>query len=153
MSDSSQASDDCERFVQSMLDLARPRPFLWRWRLGFILVFKEVRNYLGRRPSKHIPTLGFREELVAFGQRGEVYRHLRFHIGCELLGWPGVFLSRQAAKLDLRQLNDGRLESATELIDNQAGRWSGQVLVEYLGHRISRSEARINLLELLHDDP
>jgi hypothetical protein len=91
-----------------------------------------------REETRKLPVDGIKEELVAHGQAGQVYRHLYFHIGCRFLGWPGTLASWLMHQVDMRQVATGRMESAIEIKDNLAAFACSEVLVDRSRRRISR---------------
>lgn len=139
-----------DRFVRELLARAR----LARRRriplaLGlFTTVHRNLRRGLNARA---LPTDGLAADLVAHGQGGEAYRHLRFHAACRLLGFPGNLASLAADQLDRRQAATGRAEALAELAGNAAGRTAGDILVALAKGSLTEAEARSRLRTALSD--
>lgn len=142
-----------DHFIASLLSLAEPGRLLGGSRLGLGFVVREGRRILDHRGSRGLPTSGFRRDLWQHGQAGEMYRHLRFHAGCILLGPIGQVLSWGIGLIDIRQQQSGRAESTTEVINNIAGRACGRILRDYLRGKIDGAEASRRLHELLAEAP
>lgn len=138
-----------DHFIPSLLSLTEPKSFLKGYRLGIGLLWREGKRIIDHKGSRQLPTSGFRKDLTANGQAGEMYRHLRFHAACILLGPLGRVLSWAIGLLDIKQRDSGRPESATEVLDNVAGRKCGSILREYLRGKIDHAEASRRLYKLL----
>ena len=105
--------------------------------------------YLSGEVTRELPVDGIKEELVAYGQAGQFYRHLYFHIGCRFLGWTGTLASWLMHQVDVRQAATGRMESAVEIKDNVAAFACADVLLDRSRRKISRREATERLREIL----
>ncbi len=139
-----------ERFIEELLDTCRDEGAFRGTRTGLVLLTAVWQNYRsGSRVARELPVDGFRPELTAHNQRGQLLRHLRLHGGLLLLGPPGRLLSWLADRLDRQQAQAGRLESVTEVLDNEAGRRCGGILRSHLRRELSRDEARAALAVVL----
>lgn len=118
---------------------------------GIHLIWRETRHYQTKaRNMKALPVGGFKKALVEHGQGGDIYRHLRFHIGCKLLPLAGFMISYAAELLDKRQLKQGREESKVELLDNQAARDCGVVLIDRIKRNYEDHITHEKLRMILH---
>ncbi|NNC90182.1 MAG: hypothetical protein HKN82_17125 [Akkermansiaceae bacterium] len=143
-----------DRFISGLLVQCRGAGPLRRVRTGMALLRAVWHNYrLGSEAARNLPVDGFKPELTAHNQRGQLLRHLRLHAGLTLLGPPGRLASWAADALDQHQADSGRLESHTEVRDNQAGRRCGEILGSHLRGVLSPDEARTLLAGVLCEDP
>lgn len=134
-----------DRFINTLLKLAKPGSFIRRYRLGIGLLYRKYQHIRHRIQSKHLPTTGFRKDLFKNGQEGEMYRHLYFHLACYQLGPLGHLFSWFIGLTDIKQAASGRKESETEVRDNLAGRQCGRILKAYLKGKIDEETARAQL--------
>jgi hypothetical protein len=138
-----------DRFIDALFRIAKPRAFLSRYRLGIGLLARKFQHIRRRIKSRHLPTTGFRDDLVKDGQEGQMYRHLYFHLACYLLGPLGWLFSWFIGLTDIKQAASGRKESETEVRDNIAGRECGRVLTAYYKGRIDEETARRQVRRIL----
>ena len=138
-----------DRFINFMMRISEPGSFIARYRLGIGLLYQKFQKVRKRIESRHLPTSGFRNDLVKDGQNGQMYRHLHFHLACYLLGPLGRLLSWFIGLTDIKQAASGRKESATEIRDNIAGRECGSILTLYMKCRIDEKTARNQLRRVL----
>lgn len=138
-----------DRFIEALMRLAQTRTFIGRYRLGAGLLYRKFTQIQRRIQSDHLPTHGFREDLVKHGQAGEMYRHLYFHMACYLMGPPGWLFSWFIGLTDIKQAASGRQESETEVRDNLAGRECGRLITAYMKRQIDEQTTRKKLRELL----
>jgi RHS repeat-associated protein len=140
----------CSDYVDNLVGLLDSSPFMPQTSAGLALMSSAV----GAKDaaSKNNPTDGFNPNLTANNQRGQVYRHVNFQAGSELLGAPGRMAGDMQNSDNRRQANQGRAESQTELADDAAGRDAGRALKDAFHGRISREELRIRLMKILCDD-
>jgi len=120
-----------------------------RSRFAIGMLVRQVKKLKARTKAHKLPTRGFRKDLVANEQNGEMYRHLYFHLAFYLLGPLGWLGSWAIGMLDVRQASKGRAESQTEVRDNVAGRECGRILLAFSKNKISRAEAEKKLRTLL----
>jgi hypothetical protein len=89
----------------------------------------------GRRYLKGPPLpQGFKPELVSNPrggnpQGGDIYRHILFIAGNYFLGISGQIANKIQIADDRKQAKAGRLESETELLDDEAGKQVGEEMV------------------------
>ena len=140
-----------DRFINTILKLAEPGSIVKRYRLGIGLLSRIFQNTRKRIRSRHLPTVGFREDLVKYGQEGQMYRHIYFHLACYLLGPMGWLVSRFIGWIDIRQAANGRKESETEVRNNVAGRKCGRILTFYMKGKVDENTARKQLKRVLAD--
>lgn len=138
-----------DRFVRVLLTLAEPDSFAKRYRLGVGLLYRKFQHIKKRIKSRHLPTTGFKNDLVKDGQEGQMYRHLYFHLACYLLGPLGWLLSWFIGLTDLKQAASGRKESETEVRDNVAGRECGRIITLYMKGKIDKKRAQNQLHRVL----
>ena len=134
-----------DRFINVVVHLAKPAPLLTRYRLGIGLLYRKSQQMRKRIKSRHLPTSGFHGDLVRDGQKGQMYRHLYFHLACYLLGPLGWLFSWFIGLTDIKQAASGRKESETEVRDNIAGRECGKILTLFMKGRIDEKTARNQL--------
>jgi len=79
----------CDRLVGRLVSYGEPEGVCSRLGMGMFLLRRVYEGYLSGEATRDLPVDGIKEGLVAHGQAGQFYRHLYFHIGCRLLGWPG----------------------------------------------------------------
>jgi RHS repeat-associated protein len=120
----------CSSFVDHLLDIAAA---VHRSQIGRVFLLEA--QALGNSGIQ-LATDGFRPELVANNQGGDVYRHVYGHAGGVLdqLG-IGAAMAGIAEWKDRRQLSKdpGRLETLAELAGNEAGREVGRALESLYG--------------------
>ncbi|GHC54453.1 hypothetical protein [Roseibacillus persicicus] len=138
-----------DRFINVVVKLAQPGSIVARYRLGVGLLYRKFQHIKKRIKSRHLPTDGFRDDLWKDGQEGQMYRHLYFHMACYLMGPLGWLLSWFIGLTDIKQASSGRLESASEVRDNIAGRECGRILTAYMMRRIDERTARAQLRRVL----
>jgi hypothetical protein len=141
-----------DRFIAGLFIISKPGNLFTRYRLGLGLIARQMHRMRKTIPCRNLPTSGFHHDLWQHGQKGQMYRHLYFHLGCVLLGPAGHLLSRAMDWLDRRQQKSGRLESATEVRDNIAGRECGRILKTYLRGKSDQATARRQLRRLLREE-
>ena len=73
---------------------------------------------------------GFKPELIDNGQSGDVYHHIEFIAGQYFLGNTGQGAIHAFIAKDRQQAQQGRLESVTELRDDEAGKQVGKAMLE-----------------------
>lgn len=139
----------CERLVRRLVSYGEPEGVFNRLGVGLLLLRRVYRGYFSGQVARKLPVDGIKEGLVANGQEGQFYRHLYFHIGCRLLGWPGMLASWFMHQVDVRQAAMGRMESAVEIRGNVAAFACVEVLLNRSRRRISRREAAERLREIL----
>ncbi|MGJ8725146.1 MAG: hypothetical protein ACSHYB_11360 [Roseibacillus sp.] len=138
-----------DRFINVVIHLASEDSLITRYRLGVGLLHRKFQHIRKRIKSRHLPTSGFRQDLVKDGQEGQMYRHLYFHLACYLLGPPGWLFSWFIGLTDIKQAASGRRESETEVRDNIAGRECGKILTLFIKGRIDEKTARNQLRRVL----
>jgi len=140
----------CSDYVDNLVGLLDASPFMSQTSAGLALMIGAV----GAKDAsnKNNPTDGFNPNLTANNQRGQVYRHVGFQAGSELLGGPGRMAGDMQNSDNRRQADQGRAESQTELADDAAGRDAGRALKDAFHGRISREELRNRLMKTLCDD-
>ena len=138
-----------DRFTNTLIQLARPGSIFQRYRLGIGVLCRKIQHMRKRIKSRHLPTTGFKDELIKNGQEGQMYRHLYFHLACYLLGPLGWLASWFIGLTDLKQARSGRKESETEVRDNIAGRECGKILTLYMKSRIDEQTTRNQLHRVL----
>ena len=143
-----QGLSPCSDFASSLADLMDLAGFQ---RLSAAIAMLMQAALDPDAPKHSNPTGGFRQELVANDQAGQVYRHVLAHAGAELLGDLGAPISNRLNESDLRQARLGRLESQTELLDNLAGHEVGSVLSDGFEGTLSKSEVLELIREILCD--
>ena len=136
----------CDRLVRRLVSYGEPEGVCSRLGMGMFLV---RRAYLSGEETRELPVDGIKEELVAHGQAGQLFRHLYFHMGCRFLGWPGMLASWLMHQVDVRQAATGRMESAVEIKDNLAAVACSEILLDRSRRRISRRQAAERLREIL----
>lgn len=141
----------CDRWVARLVRYGEREGACSRLGLGAFLVRRAYEGTLSEKAARQLPVDGIRKSLVAHGQGGQFYRHLQFHIGCRLLGWPGMLASWLMHRVDVRQAAQGRMESAVEVRGNEAAFACAEVLMARSRRRISRAEAADRLREILTD--
>ena len=141
----------CDRLVGRLVSYGEPKGFCSRFGMGMFLLRRVYEGQLSGEATRELPVDGIKEELVAHGQAGELYRHLYFHIGCRFLGWPGMFASWLTHQIDVKQAAAGRMESVVEIKDNVAAFACTEVLLDRSRRRISRREAAERLREILSE--
>ena len=141
-----------DRFINIIVHIAKPGSIIARYRLGIGILYRKIQQMRKRIKSRHLPTSGFRNDLVKDGQQGQMYRHLYFHLACYLMGPPGWLVSWFIGLTDIKQAATGRKESQTEIRDNIAGRESGRILTLYMKRRIDEKTARNQLRRVLGED-
>ncbi|MDP0489454.1 MAG: hypothetical protein Q7Q71_00210 [Verrucomicrobiota bacterium JB023] len=144
--DSPQALD---RFISGLVKIAKPGSLLSRYQLGFGLVYRQFKKLKARIKTVNLPVSGFREDLHAHGQGGEMFRHLYWHMGCSLMGWLGGAISWATHRMDVKQMESGRAESTSEVLDNLAGRACGRALRSYLKGKLNETQLRDELRRIL----
>ena len=145
------AMTSLDRFINTMLKLAESGSIVKRYRLGIGLLSRIFQNTRKGMRSRHLPTVGFKKDLVKNGQEGQMYRHLYFHLACYLLGPMGRLVSRYIGWIDIRQAAKGRKESETEVRNNVAGRECGRILTLYMKGKVDETTARKQLTRVLAD--
>jgi hypothetical protein len=138
----------CDRLIWRLVSY-EPEGVCSRLGIGMFLLRRVYEGHLSEEATRELPVDGIKEELVAHGQAGQLYRHLYFHIGCQFLGWPGMLASWLMHQIDVRQAATGRMESAVEVQDNIAAFACAEVLLERSRRVISRGEAAERLREIL----
>ena len=73
-----------------------------RLRSGMALLRRAYEESLSGEATRELPVDGIKKQLLAYGQEGQFYRHLHFHIGCRFLGWPGMLASWFMHQFDVR---------------------------------------------------
>ncbi len=144
--------DDCSKFIEWLLANC-PQSRIGAAIFGGKLIVREVLHYRGVKNTKSVPTAGFKSALTAYGQLGDLYRHLRFHIGCRLIPIFGPILSYLAEELDHRQADEGRAESRTELLNNHVAKRCGDSLCSWIKGRKNLESTRQDLFNILHISP
>ena len=139
----------CDRLVGKLVSYGEPEGVFSRLGMGTFLLRRVYEGYLSGEATREIPVDGIKEGLVAYGQSGEFYRHLYFHIGCRFLGWPGMFASWFLHQVDVMQAATGRMQSSVEIRNNVAAFACVEVLLDRSRRRISRREAAQRLREIL----
>ena len=140
-----------DRFINTIIKLAEPGSIVKRYRLGIGLLSRIFQSTRKGIRSRHLPTVGFKDNLVKHGQKGEMYRHLYFHLACYLLGPMGWAVSWFIGLIDIQQAAKGRKESETEVRDNVAGRECGRILTFYMMGKVDEITARKQLKRVLAD--
>ena len=143
-------SETREFFDEMGVHLKRCRGWFGKWRLGIALM-RWARPWDLKKPLPLKEPYRFRRELVRYGQGADVYRHLLFHSGCQLLGPPGWILSWAADWLDRRQAARGRKESITEVVNNLAGREMGRLLAEGISSGANWEDVRHSISTLVEE--
>ncbi|MEM9081922.1 MAG: hypothetical protein AAGC74_14655 [Verrucomicrobiota bacterium] len=138
-----------ERFINSLLKIATPGNIITRYQLGTNLLARQIHKMRARINTRNLPVSGFHPNLVAHNQRGQMYRHLHFHLACTLLGPPGRLLSWFTDLIDKKQASTGRAESSTEVLNNIAGRQIGLIILQLLKKKLTPEQARQQLNETL----
>ena len=127
-----------------------PQGSLWeRYSYAVGMIVQQVRKVKAGIPARKLPTRGFRLELHANGQDGEMYRHLYVHIAAYLLGPMGWLFSWGIGLLDIRQRKQGRAESEAEVAGNVAGRECGRILTLFTKGKLDERTARSQLRRVL----
>ncbi len=144
-----------DHFITELIDRSQRRGLLRRQLTGIDLLLTVFLNFFTQRAAAHsIDTSGLHSELTAHGQKGEAWRHIRLHCGCQLIGWPfGHWISRLADQLDRKQANQGRHESYVELVCNQAGLRCGKILSHYFEKKLTLEQTRHELKLTLAERP
>ena len=133
-------------FIEELLFLVASRPR----RMAGVLLLKDVlENYRSGQRTRTLPVEGFRPRLTAHNQRGQLYRHLRLHLGLRLLGGPFVALSFLANLIDHYQAGKDRPESRTELLDNHAARLCAAPILTYYHEHLPYETLRHELTRIL----
>lgn len=138
-----------DRFIRNILILVPQGSLIDRYRFGVGMLSRQAKRLKARTKAHKLPTKGFRKDLSANGQDGEMYRHLYFHLAFYLLGPPGWLGSWAIGMIDILQAKKGRTESQTEVRDNIAGRECGRILQAYSKKKLPRAEAEERLRALL----
>lgn len=138
-----------DRTINSLISLTRSGSFFRRYQLGIGLLYRKFQHIKKRIKSRHLPTTGFRQDLVQNGQEGQMYRHLYFHLACYLMGPLGWLFSWFIGLTDIKQAASGRKESETEVRDNIAGRECGRILNLFMKKKIDEKTARSQLRRVL----
>lgn len=79
--------------------------------------------------------VGFKLDLVNNGQLGDVYHHIEFVAGATFLGSRGRSIVELFIAKDIEQAFNGRIESETELRDDEAGQQVGRAMVNAFDQR------------------
>lgn len=101
--------------------------------IGTSMVKRAVENVdINGKRYKKGPTnpVGFKKELIDYGQMGDIYHHIEFVAGNYFLGVLGSLVNRIFIEIDTRQVRQGREESITELKDDEAGKAVGVAMVK-----------------------
>jgi hypothetical protein len=141
----------CERLVGRLVTYGEPDGVCGRLRSGMALLRRAYEESLSGEATRELPVDGIKKQLLAYGQEGQFYRHLYFHIGCRFLGWPGMLASWFMHQFDVRQAAAGRRESEAEVSGNLAALACADVLLERTKRRISRRDTEERLREILAD--
>lgn len=156
----------CGAFIDRLVEMAEVSPFLAaplriarQAQVGTQMIAEARRMTkpdARGRPARELPVDGFKAELIANNQRGEVYRHLYGHGGAMLLGPVGTVISTFAERKDRRQAaggddEEGPAEASTELADDATGRLVGRAMRDRIRGRLSTWQLRARLRELLHE--
>ena len=120
-----------------------------RYRVGYQLLREVIDKYRAGVKTRDLPADGFRPELVANNQRGQLYRHLQLHIGLRLLGGPFILLSHAANLIDHHQAGKDRAESKTELLDNHAAFLCAREILAYYKTHLPFEELHTALKKIL----
>lgn len=123
-----------------------------RYHVGLGLLREVYGKYRAGVRTRNLPIDGFRPELIANNQKGQVYRHLQLHVGLHLLGGPFILLSQAANLIDLHQAGKGRPESETELLDNYAALLCANKVLSYYRAHLPYEELRRELKDILTID-
>ncbi len=142
-----------DRFLDTLIALVKPNSFRARYVLGTGILMRTFIKTRRRINSRTLPTSGFKESLISHGQKGQMYRHLYFHLACYLLGPLGMMLSWGIGLIDVKQAASGRKESETEIRDNLAGRECGVVLTQFFKGRLDEEDVRARLRSILAEQP
>ena len=142
----------CPEFVKQLVSRVADTLnsyFLNRYTLGTWMVTKAIRNpYKKNFPGGPNDTHGFKRELVAYGQQGDVYRHVLFHAGIILSPLPNQ-ISAEANAYDQWQVEEGRKESIAELAGNRAGQAVGNYMLQTFKGDLSLKQLEENLFNTL----
>jgi YD repeat-containing protein len=135
----------CLSFATSLVDILRDSPFsghLLPGVLGRTLAHDRIGKSMVKRAIDNVdvdgrsyikgPNLpvGFRQDLIDNGQGGDVYHHIEFVAGQFFLGTTGQTAIEAFIAKDRDQAQHGRLESVTELRDDEAGRRVGKAMLD-----------------------
>ena len=135
-----------EQFVEDLLQLLASKS---RWTAGVRLLRDVINKYRSRQRARNLPVDGFRPELIAHNQGGQLYRHLQLHLGLRLLGGPFTLLSIAADLIDHHQAGKNRKESQTELLDNHAARMCAEAALDYYCKHLPFEELHSELQRVL----
>lgn len=154
----------CERFVDQLVARAEPPGWLpgpLRWpfqvKVGTQMVLEARGQMNGSARGR--PVDGFRADLVANGQDGEVYRHILGHGGSMLLGSLGWWLSEREGRKDRKQQSaagsgdDAGAQATAELAGDHAGREVGRAMEQRIHGHPTRAQLRQRLLAILSNAP
>jgi hypothetical protein len=137
-----QSLPNCDEFVDSLVNIVssnygryqgQPSTFrhVVRQRIGMDMARRAINGVdeNGQKYGKFPTPVGFQDNLVGWGQGGDVYRHILFVAGNVLEGALGGWLANEMFEAyDFFQFFGGRDESLAELLADRAGRQVGAAM-------------------------